>query len=78
MRMIVMALVACVCLSTGCKPSLLPSQEEAHRLAANADVDVWVRRPDGKLEKVRVKFQPGDYCATAKAMDTVPSGEFKE
>lgn len=78
MRMIVMPLVACVCLFAGCKPGLLPSQTEAHRLAADTEADVWVRRPDGKLEKVRVKFQPGDYCASARAMDTVPSGEFKE
>ena len=72
MRPTVMLLVASACLCAGCKTALLPSPTEAHRLAREEKVEVWLRRPDGKLQKAQVKFGPGDYCATAAAVDPLP------
>lgn len=77
MKQIMMLLVGCACLSSGCKPGLLPSQTEAHQLAAPAKVRAWVRGSGGELVEQKIQLQAGDYCASARAMDTVPLGEFK-
>lgn len=70
MRQTVMLLVASACLCSGCKAALLPDPTVAHRLSHEATVEVWLRRPDGKLERQRVKFAVGDFCATANAVGT--------
>ena len=68
MRLIVMLLVAFAFLSTGCK-TVLPSPSEAHRLSQPLKAKVYVRLPDGTLVEEIVRFNPGDYCATAAAVD---------
>jgi hypothetical protein len=60
---------SCALLLTGCKPTLLPSPTVAHKLAEPAEVRALVRRPDGTLEVQRLRFEAGDYCATARALD---------
>jgi len=69
MRRTLMLLAASASLFTGCKTALLPDPTVAHRLAADSEVDVWLRRPDGALTKQRVKFRAGDYCAAAGAVE---------
>jgi hypothetical protein len=77
MKMIVTLLAGCAFLSAGCKPGLLPSPTEAHRLAAPAKVKAWVRAPDGSLVEEKIQLQAGDYCASGRAMDAVPVGKFQ-
>ena len=66
----VVLLGAFASLSTGCR-TVVPSPTEAHRLAQPAKLKVYVRLPDGSLAEERVQFQPGDYCATAQAINAV-------
>jgi hypothetical protein len=66
-----MVLVSSACLCAGCKTALLPDPTVAHRLAEPAEVDVWVRAPNGALHKERVKFVQGSWCATPEAVEAV-------
>jgi hypothetical protein len=70
MRSTVMLLVASACLCAGCKTALLPDPTVAHKLSRDETVEVWIRRPDGKLEKQKMRFVAGDFCATANAVGT--------
>jgi hypothetical protein len=69
MKMTVVLLAGCVFSLAGCKPGLLPSPTEAHRLAAPAKVKVWARHPNGGLVEQKIQLQAGDFCASARAMD---------
>lgn len=69
MKKIATLLAACAFSLVGCKPGLLPSPREAHKLAAPAKVKAWVRHPNGGLVEQKIQLQAGDYCASARAMD---------
>lgn len=72
MRPTVMLLAVCACSCSVFRPSVLPDPTVAHRLAADADVLVWARQPDGSLVKTKVRFQAGDYCASKLAVGEAP------
>lgn len=62
----VLALTASALLSSGCCASgrVVPDQRVPHQLAAEACVEVWATRPDGQLERVKVKAPAGWWLAS--------------
>ena len=62
---IALALLASGLLSTGCCSSgrVVPDATVPHQLAAESCVEVWARRPDGQLERVKVKAPAGWWLA---------------
>ena len=72
MLKIMIVLAASVSLSTGCAPprqAVLPDPRIPHRLAAPAEVLVWVRRKDGSLAQELIKVDAGWYVAGPMVVD---------
>ena len=62
---IVLALIASAMLSTGCCKSgrVIPDATVPHQVATEACVEVWARRPDGAMERVKVRLPVGWWIA---------------
>jgi hypothetical protein len=71
MKLIVPVLAACAMLSSGCVPrtQTLPDPAIPHRLAAPAEVEVWVRRPDGVLTRERIRAEVGWWLASPQVVE---------
>ena len=73
MKPIAPALLACALLSSGCQATprteTLPDPRVPHRLADEAEVLIWVRRPDNTLAKERVRVGPGWWVASSRVVD---------
>lgn len=67
----VLALTASALLSSGCCASgrVVPDQSVPHQLAAEACLEVWATRPDGQLERVKVKAPAGWWLAGPQVVE---------
>jgi hypothetical protein len=74
MRRIGLALIACALLSlASCSHSpVLPDPTIPHRVAAEAQVYVWARQPDGALVKTKVRLLPGWWVAGPPVVEPMP------
>ena len=66
-----LALLASVLLSTGCcrTGGVVPDQSVPHQLSAESCVEVWATRPDGQLERVKVKAPAGWWLAGPQVVE---------
>jgi hypothetical protein len=71
---IALALLASGLLSIGCCSSgrVVPDQAVPHQLAREVCVEVWARRPDGQLERVKVKAPAGWWLASDQVVSADP------
>jgi hypothetical protein len=70
MRMTVKLLVASTMLSVGCAAQpVIPDPTVPHRVAKEVEVVVWVRLPDGSLQKQTVRVLPGWWIAGPPVVD---------
>lgn len=51
------------------RQTVLPNPNIPHRVAEDATVKVWVRRPDGKLVKEPVKLGEGWWIASPQVVE---------
>lgn len=67
----VLALCASATLWTGCCASgrVVPDQTVPHQLAREVCVEVWATRPDGQLERVKVKAPAGWWLAGPQVVE---------
>jgi hypothetical protein len=64
MRRIVLTLLAFAPLSTGCvNVRIIPDPTIPHQVAAESEVTIWARGPDGKKAKQRVRLLEGWWIA---------------
>lgn len=62
------ALLLTSCVGKG----VIPDPTIPHRLAAEADVTIWARQPDGTLKKVEARALPGWWLAGPPVVEQVP------
>lgn len=74
MRMIVSALVASALLSSAscAHKATLPDPTIPHRVAREAEVEIWVRRPDGTLSREKVRLLKGWWIAGPPVVEAEP------
>lgn len=65
-----LGLLACALLLSSCLPrtEALPDPSIPHRVADEAAVVVWVRRPDGLLVRETVRLLPGWWVASPQVV----------
>jgi len=75
MRKIVLVVIASVMLSpaSGCfRRAAIPDPTIPHRVAKEAEVEVWVRLPDGRLTRVKVRLLKGWWIAGPPVVEVEP------
>lgn len=70
-----LTLIGCVTLYCSPKVKVVPDPTVAHQVAAEADVEIWARMPDGRLAKVPVRILPGWWIAGPPIVDPMPEKE---
>lgn len=62
-------LISLLTLSAGCPgPQVIPDDDLPHQFAEEATIKIWVLRPDGKWEKVKITAYPYDWHARPQAL----------
>lgn len=71
MRLTVPVLIASALLLSGCCASgrVVPDQSVPHQVAREVCVEVWTRKADGKLERVKVKVPAGWWVAGPQVVE---------
>jgi len=79
MMRIVLVLVVSAMLSFGCaaRRTVIPNPMIPHRVAADSDVTIWVRHPDGTLSKQKVLIVPGWWLASPYLIEQVEEEQKK-
>lgn len=74
MRVIAFALVGCTMLSLGCGASRLaiPDPTIPHQVARETEVEVYVRLPDGKMTRAKVRLLKGWWIAGPPVVEAEP------
>ncbi len=74
MRKIASALLASALLSSAscAHKATLPDPTVPHRVAREAVVEVWTRRPDGALTREKVRLLPGWWIAGPPVVEPMP------
>lgn len=59
--------------ASGCfSKAVIPDPTIPHRVAKEAEVEVWVRRPDGTLSRQKVRILPGWWIAGPPVVEATP------
>ncbi len=75
MKRITFALLASALLSSAscAHKAALPDPAVPHRVAREAEVEVWVRLPSGELSRQKVRLLPGWWIAGPPVVEAEPA-----
>lgn len=69
-KRIAVASLAFALLSSGCaSPAVLPDPTIPHRVAEEAEIEVWCRHPDGTFARCRVRVTEGWWVASPQVVE---------